>query len=124
MIGFHFTKYDPAQNGKSRFDQLLDLFTQLLTYTSGDVTEALQWLNQLDKKYELTHDEYGMGDFIDDLKEKGFNTVLLNHRKLRDDGSLPFYCSKNNKSFVHIATLPGHKEEQRKMLEALDGFLK
>lgn len=74
MIGFHFTKYDPRQNGKSRFEQLLDLFTQLLTYTSGDVTEALQWLNELDKKYELTDDEYGMGDFIDELKQKGFIT--------------------------------------------------
>jgi uncharacterized protein with von Willebrand factor type A (vWA) domain len=74
MIGFHFTKYDPRQQGKTRFDQLLDLFTQLLTYTSGDVTEALQWLNELDKKYELTDDEYGMGDFIDELKEKGYLT--------------------------------------------------
>lgn len=74
MIGFHFTKYDPRQNGKSRFEQLLDLFTQLLTYTSGDVGEALQWLNELDKKYELTNDEYGMGDFIDELKEKGYIT--------------------------------------------------
>ena len=74
MIGFHFTKYDPRQNGKSQFEQLLDLFTQLLTYTSGDVSEALQWLNELDKKYELTNDEYGMGDFIDELKEKGYIT--------------------------------------------------
>lgn len=73
MIGFHFTKYDPKQ-GKSQFEQLLDLFTQLLTYTSGDVTEALQWLNELDKKYELTDDEYGMGDFIEDLKQKGYVT--------------------------------------------------
>jgi uncharacterized protein with von Willebrand factor type A (vWA) domain len=74
MIGFHFTKYDPRQDGKSKFDQLLDLFTQLLTYTSGDVSEALQWLNELDKKYELTDDEYGMGDFIEELKEKGYIT--------------------------------------------------
>jgi uncharacterized protein with von Willebrand factor type A (vWA) domain len=74
MIGFHFSNYDPRQSGKSKFDQLLDLFTQLLTYTSGDVTEALQWLNELDKKYELTDDEYGMGDFIEDLKQKGFIT--------------------------------------------------
>jgi Ca-activated chloride channel homolog len=74
MVGFHFTKYDPRQQGKTKFDQLLDLFTQLLTYTSGDVTEALQWLNELDKKYELTDDEYGMGDFIDDLKDKGYIT--------------------------------------------------
>ncbi|HZH36977.1 MAG TPA: hypothetical protein VEX65_06870, partial [Flavisolibacter sp.] len=72
MIGFHFSNYDPRQNGKTQFEQLLDLFTQLLTYTNGDVSEALQWLNELDKKYELTNDEYGMGDFIDDLKQKGF----------------------------------------------------
>ena len=45
---------------------------QLLTYTSGDVSEALNWLTQLDKQYELTNDEYGLGDFIDDLKEKGY----------------------------------------------------
>jgi len=72
MRGFHFTKFDPSQQGGSKFDQLLDLFTQLLTYTSGDVAEALQWLNELDKQYELTDSEYGMGDFIEDLKEKGY----------------------------------------------------
>ncbi|HLO37285.1 MAG TPA: hypothetical protein VK173_02230, partial [Lacibacter sp.] len=72
MIGHFFSKYDPSQNDKSKFDQLLDLFTQLLTYTSGDVTEAMDWLNQLDRKFQLTNDEYGMGDFIEELKEKGY----------------------------------------------------
>jgi uncharacterized protein with von Willebrand factor type A (vWA) domain len=47
---------------------------QLLTYTNGDVAEALQWLNQLDQKYEMTDSEYGMGDFVDDLKDKGYIT--------------------------------------------------
>ncbi|MGH2553609.1 MAG: vWA domain-containing protein [Chitinophagaceae bacterium] len=74
MKGFHFTKFDPDSNGKSKFEQLLDLFMQLLTYTSGDVAEAMQWMNELDKKYELTGDDYGMGDFIEDLKEKGYIT--------------------------------------------------
>jgi len=74
MIGHHFKNFDPDEQGKSRFEQLLDLFMQLLTYTSGDVTEALSWLNELDKKYELTDDEYGMGDFIEDLKDKGYIT--------------------------------------------------
>jgi len=74
MKGFHFTKYDPNAQGGSKFEQLLDLFTQLLTYTSGDVSEALQWLNELDKQYELTDSEYGMGDFIDELKDKGYIT--------------------------------------------------
>jgi uncharacterized protein with von Willebrand factor type A (vWA) domain len=72
MLGYRFSLFDPAQNGKSKFDQLLDLFMQLLTYTSGDVSEALNWLTQLDKQYQLTGEDYGLGDFIDELKEKGY----------------------------------------------------
>src|ERR1700749_3717891 len=72
MKGYNFSKFDPAQNGKSRFEQLLDIFMQLLTYTNGDVNEALQWMNELDKKYQLTDDDYGMGDFIEDLKRNGY----------------------------------------------------
>jgi uncharacterized protein with von Willebrand factor type A (vWA) domain len=65
-------QYDPNAQGKTRFEQMLDLLMQLLTYTNGDITEALQWMNELDKKYQLTDDEYGMGDFIDDLKHNGY----------------------------------------------------
>src|SRR5580698_9608953 len=72
MIGFHFKKFDPKEDGKSKFDQLLDVFMQLLSYTNGDVGEALQWMNQLDREYDLTNGEYGMGDFIEDLKDKGY----------------------------------------------------
>jgi len=72
MIGFQFGKYDPKKDGKPKFDQLLDIFMQLLTYTNGDVGEALQWMNQLDKEYAMTEGEYGMGDFIEDLKDKGY----------------------------------------------------
>jgi Ca-activated chloride channel homolog len=74
MRGFHFSKFDPNENGKTKFDQLLDLFMQLLTYTSGDVAEAMDWMNQLDRQYELTDEEYGMGDFIEELKDKGYIT--------------------------------------------------
>ncbi len=72
MIGFHFKHFDPNETGKSKFEQLLDVFMQLLSYTNGDVGEALQWMNQLDKEYQLTDEEYGMGDFIEDLKDKGY----------------------------------------------------
>lgn len=72
MLGHRFEKFDPNINGKTKFEQLLNLFLQLLTYTNGDVSEALQWLNQLDTQYGLTNDEYGMGDFLDELKEKGY----------------------------------------------------
>ncbi|HTE28264.1 vWA domain-containing protein [Flavitalea sp.] len=72
MIGYNFSKFKPGEGGKSKFEELLDLFMQLLSYTNGDVGEAMNWMNQLDKEYNLTNDEYGMGDFIDELKEKGY----------------------------------------------------
>ena len=72
MKGYNFSKYDPSQDAKTRFEQLLDIFMQLLTYTNGDVGEAMQWMNELDKEYNLTQDEYGIGDFYEDLKDKGY----------------------------------------------------
>ena len=72
MRGYNFSKFDPSAEGKTAFEQLLDIFMQLLTYTNGDVAEALNWMNQLDKEYQVTNDGYGMGDFIEDLKDKGY----------------------------------------------------
>jgi len=72
MRGFHFSDFKPDDLPKGGFDELLKLFTQLLNYTAGDATEALVWMNELDKKYKLTNNEYGMGDFVDELKEKGY----------------------------------------------------
>jgi Ca-activated chloride channel homolog len=73
MLGYRFSQFNPAEGGgKSTFDNLLKVFMQLLTITSGDVNEALQWLNELDKQYNMTDNEYGMGDFIQDLKDKGY----------------------------------------------------
>jgi Ca-activated chloride channel homolog len=72
MLGHSFFQYTPPSNDKSKFEQLLDLFTQLLTYTNGDASEALSWMNELDKKYQLTNNSYGMGNFIDDLKSNGY----------------------------------------------------
>ncbi|MBR9920166.1 MAG: VWA domain-containing protein [Bacteroidetes bacterium] len=70
MIGWQFTAYTPGEEG-SVFDKLLKLFQELLLYTSGDVSEALSWLTELDKQYSLTNDEYSMADFIQDLIDKG-----------------------------------------------------
>ncbi|RYE20612.1 MAG: hypothetical protein EOP51_17460, partial [Sphingobacteriales bacterium] len=68
MKGFVFTKYSEQNDGKTPFDKLLNLFMELLQYTSGDATEALDWLTQLDRKHQLTDKNYGVGDFIEDLK--------------------------------------------------------
>ena len=74
MIGHRFLPFNSKEQGKTKFEQLLDLFTQLLTYTNGDATEALDWLNQLDRQHNLTDKDYGIGDFIEDLKQNGYLT--------------------------------------------------
>ncbi|GAB2557298.1 vWA domain-containing protein [Spirosoma aerophilum] len=75
MKGFQFSDYvPPEQNEGSNFDKLLNIFQQLLLLTSGDVEQAMAWMSQLDRQYGLTDDKYGIGNFFDDLKEKGYLT--------------------------------------------------
>jgi hypothetical protein len=73
MIGYRFTKYIPsAQRTNSAFENLLKIFLDLLLITSGNVSEALDWMNDIDRQYKITNDDYGMGDFIEDLKKQGY----------------------------------------------------
>ena len=75
MKGYRFSKFIPKKaQGESEFDNLLNIFLQLVSITGGDAAEALSWLTNLDKQYNLTDGKYGIGDFIDDLKEKGYLT--------------------------------------------------
>lgn len=75
MIGQRFTEYIPEKNPEqSTFDNLLNVFLQLMVITAGDVAEALSWLTNLDRQYNISNAEYGIGDFIEDLKAKGYIT--------------------------------------------------
>ncbi|MFT6335115.1 MAG: Ca-activated chloride channel family protein [Saprospiraceae bacterium] len=71
MKGWRFSEYVPDPDGENPFEKLLKVFKELLVHTSGDVTEALSWLTELDKEYKLTDNNYGMADFIQDLIDKG-----------------------------------------------------
>ena len=68
--GFLFTKYEAPD--LSPFDKLFEIFQELITHTSGDVDEALDWLRELDEEYGLTDEDYTIEDFIEDLKSKGY----------------------------------------------------
>jgi len=68
--GYVFSSYEEPE--KSDFDRLFDIFSELITHTSGDVEEALDWLKVLDKEYSLTTDKYTLDDFVEDLKKRGY----------------------------------------------------
>lgn len=75
---FRYSEWDDRfadSRGKTPFDTLWDLFQELLTISGGDVSQALRWLNDLDNEYGITEqfeDGYGMGDFIDELREREY----------------------------------------------------
>jgi uncharacterized protein with von Willebrand factor type A (vWA) domain len=78
--GFYFKTYEaPFQ---SPFDKLFAIFKELITHTSGDFDEAIEWLRELDKEYKLTDSAYTIDDFIEDLKKKGYI-----REELKDDGT-------------------------------------
>lgn len=68
--GFAFKTYEAPD--QSPFEKLFEIFKELITYTSGDFDEAIDWLRQLDQEYELTDENYTIDDFIEDLKKKGY----------------------------------------------------
>lgn len=68
--GFRFSNYTATD--LSPFEKLFEIFKELITHTSGDVEEALDWLRELDKEYSLTDENYTIEDFIEDLKAKGY----------------------------------------------------
>ncbi|NHF60138.1 VWA domain-containing protein [Flavobacteriaceae bacterium TP-CH-4] len=68
--GFRFDTYVAPE--QTPFDKLFDIFQELITHTSGDFDEAIDWLRELDKEYELTDEDYTIDDFIEDLKARGY----------------------------------------------------
>src|ERR1043165_2320171 len=104
MKGFVFTEFKPEQ-GQSPFDRLFNLFMELVSYTNGDAAEAFDWLNQLDRKYGLTNGEYGIGDFIEDLKENG-------------------YLKENEQSGAYEITAKSEQAIRKRSLDEIFGKLK
>ncbi|MEJ6547686.1 MAG: hypothetical protein QNL73_07125 [Flavobacteriaceae bacterium] len=68
--GFRFTPYKAPH--QTPFERLFEVFKELITHTSGDFDEAIDWLRELDKEYKLTDDTYSIEDFVEDLKSKGY----------------------------------------------------
>lgn len=105
MKGFRFSEFKPEMKGQNKFEQLLNILQQLLLITAGDVSQALDWMAQLDRQYNLTDDSYGMGDFIQELKDKGYLT------EEKQDGRL-------------IMTPKSERSIRKKSLEEIFGKLK
>ena len=96
--GFYFKQYEaPFQ---SPFDRLFGIFKELITHTSGDFDEAIDWLRELDTEYKLTNSDYTIEDFIEDLKKKGFIKD-----EVKDDGSTGIGITAKTERAIRQAAL-------------------
>ena len=79
--GFEFSLFEAEE--KPLFDKLLEIFQELITHTSGDYDEAMDWMRQLDKEYKLTNEDYTLDDFEEDLKK----TIVVIELYLKEQGN-------------------------------------
>jgi Ca-activated chloride channel homolog len=123
MSGYRFSKFNDKGKGKTPFDTLFELFKEMLIYTAGDANEALAWLNELDVKYKITDNNYGMGDFIADLKRLGylkeneidgtFNITSKTEQTIRKDSLEQIFGKlKKSKTGNHKTFYTGKGDEQ------------
>ncbi len=104
MLGTRFTNYIPDQR-LNKFKDLLNIFLDLLTIASGEVAEALNWMSQLDNQYKLTDNIYGLGNFIQDLKDNN-------------------YIKEDEEKKIYQITTKSERTIRRKSLEEIFGKLK
>ena len=72
MIGSRFTQYIPKPDLRTPFQRLLELFLELMVYTSGDVEETFNWMEEIDKTHNITTDDYTLDDFRQDLEKQSY----------------------------------------------------
>ena len=85
MKGVIFKKYIGLikdLNAKN-FEDLLKIYQQLLLITSGDFSKTISIMTELDRKHNFTPENYGIGDFIEDLKKKGYIKENSNDQKIK-----------------------------------------
>jgi len=69
---FRYSQWSPeAATDEQRLQQMIAMFNYLVTQTSGDVEEALEWLKQLAEEYGLFDEDMTLDDLVDKLREMG-----------------------------------------------------
>jgi Ca-activated chloride channel homolog len=103
MKGWLFSAWkDSSESDLSGFDKLLSLFQELVIHASGNVQEALSWLTQIDKEFELTDDSYSVSEFIDELIVRGLIEESKEFNRPKKSLSAKFLISLRKKALKDL----------------------
>ncbi len=86
MIGYQFSQFIPKEDDRSPFEKLLEIFLELMVYTSGDVEETFNWMEALDQEHNITTPDYTLDDFRKDLEKRSFIKTEGSGQKLSGKG--------------------------------------
>lgn len=96
----YYTKwFENSEANKAAFDALFKLFKSIILQTNGDVNEALNWMTQLNNRYNFTSN---LGEFIDQLKEKGLISGRDDVQILTSKGNQTIRRSAFNEIFSNL----------------------
>ncbi len=87
-MNIEYSRWRPdSLTDEKRLEDLISIFSYILLQTSGNIEEALDWLEQLDSEYKLFDKELTFGEFVDELKKKGYIAEKEGIKILTDKGS-------------------------------------
>lgn len=66
-----YTQFDPETLKNLDMNKIMKMFLQLLSFSGGDVEQAMKWLEQLWDHHNFFDGEYGIDDFKKFLEETG-----------------------------------------------------
>jgi Ca-activated chloride channel family protein len=70
---FYYSQWkENSLTDEQRLEKLFSLFSYILIQTNGDVNEALEWLNDLNEKYNFFDEKLSFGEFVEQLKKQGY----------------------------------------------------
>ena len=78
--GLRFLLNSDEHQLKSLFDRLLSIFQELLLASSGNIAGSLEWMNELNSRYKIFNESYGLPDFIQELKNKKLIELIDSHQ--------------------------------------------
>lgn len=120
-----FTRFIDYKNQTKSFDNLLNIFLQLLNITAGNVEQSLKILYELKKKYNISDKTYNLEDFIENLKRMKYIEETTTNDKItykvgirsettirKKSLELIFEKLKNNKIGDHASRYSGKNGEE------------
>lgn len=67
-----YSSWDDSLTRQMTLNNLMKLFTHLLTQSSGDVEKALKWMEYLGKRYGFFDENFGIAEFKEHLQDQDY----------------------------------------------------